>query len=352
MSNAAGIQITLAKHQDKLAWNTYIQGHPQATPYHNFGWLNSVELAYGHGNVGLIATQTLAQGSEIVGVLPAILMRIPFKGQILCSLPFCDVGYALADSNEVRDLLINDLRAKYGQDAKVEYRDSEHAIYSAELNGQKVRMLLQIPDSSAVLMAGFKSKLRSQIRKAEKNGLNYVLGSNQTLLDDFYQVFVCNMRKLGSPVHSKLWFQHLYEQYQNDMLISVVYKDKLPIGGGIVLLTANKACIPWASTLAEYNKLAPNMLLYWSILQHLSDNEYSQFDFGRSSFGEGTFKFKQQWGAEPVALNWHLPGDLPSPLNESDGTNNLRQLVETAWSYLPLSLTTWLGPKVRKYISL
>ena len=33
---------------------------------------------------------------------------------------------------------------------------------------------------------------------------------------------------------------------------------------------------------------------------------FSYFDFGRSSPNKGTFKFKEQWGAEPHALNWML----------------------------------------------
>ena len=47
------------------------------------------------------------------------------------------------------------------------------------------------------------------------------------------------------------------------------------------------------------------MLLYWTFLAFAADNGYGQFDFGRSTPGEGTYRFKSQWGAEPHQLYWY-----------------------------------------------
>lgn len=356
MSDNQGIQIRLAQNSDQQAWNRYVNEHPKATPYHNFAWVRSVQAAYHHKNVSVLAYINQNGTNKITGILPATIMQIPFKGSQLCSLPFCDVGYALADNEEIRDLLLAELQTINSQVNKYEYRDSEHRVLAQDKPGQKVRMILTLPDSSETLMAGFKSKLRSQIRKAEKNGLRFETGCSQQLLDHFYQVFVHNMRKLGSPVHSKAWYQCLFEHFNSEMLISVIYSDDKPIGAGIVLINKDKACIPWASTLAEFNRLAPNMLLYWSLLEYVADNGIKEFDFGRSTFGEGTFKFKQQWGAEPIALNWYLPNQVNTDENANLAANvepgKIRAMVENTWSVLPLGLTTWLGPKVRKYISL
>ncbi len=57
-----------------------------------------------------------------------------------------------------------------------------------QLESNKVRMLLDLPDSSEILLANFKSKLRSQVRKAEKNGVTFRwTGPNG--VDSFYSVF-------------------------------------------------------------------------------------------------------------------------------------------------------------------
>ena len=350
-----GLQIRRALASDKTRWNRYIHAHPGATAYHNFAWVESVEQAYGHPNISLIALDN----EKVVGLLPIIKLRNPFSGDALCSLPYCDLGHAVADNRQTLSALLKQLQQlKESVGAKqIEYRDNApHRVASAtsadELQGVKVRMLLTLPETSGLLMKGFKSKLRSQIRKAEKNGLTYQIGNNQKLLDAFYQILIYNMRKLGSPVHSKEWYRALRDNYQEELLISIVYTENRPIGAGIVLRNGNKASIPWASTLAEQNHLAPNMLLYWSLLKEVTDSGVKEFDFGRSTYGEGTFKFKQQWGARPLALNWALPGQ-PPPAPEKQATpGNLRKIVEQTWARLPIGLTTLIGPKIRKYISL
>jgi lipid II:glycine glycyltransferase (peptidoglycan interpeptide bridge formation enzyme) len=216
-------------------------------------------------------------------------------------------------------------------------------------------MLLDLPSSADELLAGFKSKLRSQIRKAEKNGLVFETGRDARFIDDFYRVFTVNMRDLGSPTHSRAWFESICEQFAENMIISVVKHQGQPIGAGIVLMNGSHAAIPWASTIRSFNRLSPNMLLYWSLLSYVADHGFKTFDFGRSSFGEGTYKFKQQWGAEPVALAWRSPGENgheaiaePSIHRKSQ----MRKTVESVWTRLPLPMTVLLGSRIRKYISL
>jgi len=361
------ITVKQATLNDQASWDSYVNSHALHTPYHFFAWQQAVEKAYGHQGYYLIASSSEDE-AKIVGVLPVTLFSLPFGKKTLCALPFCDIGGPLADSDEVIIALISASKdfAKQAQAKKIDIRTSDLSQPIDESASGKVRMLMPLPESSELLFNGFKSKLRSQIRKAEKNGLRFVRASDISLLDDFYDVFSHNMRALGSPVHAKSLFIELFKQYKNDMLISVVYHDDIAIGAGIVLKSETKASIPWASTKAEFNRLSPNMMLYWSLLEYLSDNGIKEFDFGRSSFGEGTFKFKQQWGASPSPLTWQtytmgddekfaLHGDDDSSKNQSAAPSNqskLRNTVENVWRKLPVPITVFLGPKIRKYISL
>lgn len=346
------MNIRMAVASDQALWDEYVDSHNNATPYHRFAWLLSIEQAYQHQNVGLLAFN----GDKVVGVLPCIKMQKPFSKISYCALPFCDLGFGVANDASILKALKSEALAQLKREGGniFDYRDSVNALSDDELVGKKVRMVLPLTGCSEALMVGFKSKLRSQIRKAEKNGLTCVIANNPIQIDDFYQILAINMRKLGSPVHSKKWFECLFNNYAQNIILSVVYKDKVPVGAGIVLLTVNKAAIPWASTVSEYNKLAPNMMLYWSLLKHVSDLGYQEFDFGRSTFDEGTYNFKRQWGAEPVPLVWsNLVQNLTEvakkkPANDSQ----IRSLVEKVWAKLPLGITTLLGPKIRKYISL
>ena len=359
------ISIRKAHNEDESNWDNYVRQHSAHSPYQLFAWKKSIKQAYQHKSAYLIAEKTKNNLVEIIGVLPLIIFNKPLSKPTLCALPFCDVGGVLANSDDIKQALLDESKniALPLNTTKIEIRSriesNTENIDSAviENSNQKVSMLMPLPENSELLFSRFKSKLRSQIRKADKNGLHYKIGSDVSMLDDFYHVFAHNMKALGSPVHAKQWFVSLLAHYKTNMLISVVYKDETLIGAGIVLVAGNKAAIPWASTKAEFNRLSPNMMLYWSFLKHLSDNNISEFDFGRSSYGEGTFKFKQQWGAKPVPLNWqtinlHSTNQASEDKVPSINSSSLRSLVENIWRKLPLSLTIFIGPRIRKYISL
>ncbi|WP_020408730.1 GNAT family N-acetyltransferase [Hahella ganghwensis] len=363
------ISIKELKPGEDVMWDDYVRSHPCASPYHFSAWGKSVQQAYGHTGCYLVAWQGGQQdpdGPKIVGVMPAVKMSIPLKGNTLCSLPFCDIGMGLGDSDQVEAQLISHLQdslagyrvksmeVRFSTNTPMEVLTAEGGDDSPTEAG-KVSMILDLPETAEELWKGFKSKLRSQIRKAEKNGLTHELGNRPDLVTEFYEVFARNMRDLGSPVHSQAWFEALSENYGNDMVISIVRKDGVPVGGGIVLYCGGKASIPWASTVAEYNRLAPNMMLYWSLLEETCRRGCTRFDFGRSTYGEGTYKFKSQWGARPYALVWREfdhAGQKPQEADKENSVSRIRPLIEAFWRKLPLSISVILGPKLRRYISL
>jgi len=177
-------------------------------------------------------------------------------------------------------------------------------------------------------------------------------------LNDFYNVFCENMRDLGSPVHALEWFRSVLEEYGNRSRIGVVYFGKQPVAAGLILFCGDTVSIPWASSLRKYNALSPNMLLYWDFLKYSCENGYKRFDFGRSTPGTGTYKFKEQWGAIPnilylitIGLSKNNKRQL-NVLNISNNRNITKELAINVWRKLPASLTYSLGPIIRKYISL
>lgn len=340
-------------------YNQYVAGHTLATPYHSSAWLQTAENAYSHTS-WLV---TAHQNGSLCGVLPLVEVKPPIGAGSLVSLPFCDLGGVLADNQNVRERLIAEakLLAKTNRSRALEIREGGAELDPAKTlpASLKVRMLCELPENSEALFKSYKPKLRSQIRKAEKNGLRAELRTDEAAIYPFYNIFSRNMRRLGSPVHSLRWFQELKAAYGDHLLTGLVFLGDQPVGAGVVLLGGKQACIPWASTLEEFNRLAPNMLLYWSLLSHVCDLGYTRFDFGRSTLDEGTYRFKKQWGAKPYELNWseHHNGrrNLPVKNSENNGvsaTSRLRPLVEKIWQRLPLPVANWLGPKLRRYITL
>jgi len=350
---------------DFVQWDKYVNGHPESSAYHFSAWGQAVVEAYGFDMMYFMA---LNEQSKAIGVLPVVIMRSITLKKKGCSLPYCDLGYALTDTSDIEDSLKNYAAERLKQQSitRFEYRDtvSPHNLEVSQYTpGQKIRMVLKLPENSDALMASFKSKLRSQIKKAEKNGLTYEVINAEDAgadnIDAFYHIISENMRLLGSPVHSKKWYEKILFHYHKKGFISLVMLDDTPVGAALVMYTQNTAVIPWASTRTEYNRLAPNMLLYWSVLKEACDKKIKYFDFGRSSYGEGTYKFKKQWGTEPVALKWSDAITEADENQDSSTTDKqhkyaakLKTTVVSIWRSLPLTVTIALGSQLRKYISL
>lgn len=339
------MKIRLATERDQQGWDDYVWNHPQGVAYQQFAWGQAVKNAYGFEPVYLVADNN----GEVTGVLPLIRLKIPFLGSQLVSLPYCDLAGVLADDEniaaELCDYALN--FAKGNNDKKVELRQSAEKEESAQTN--KVRMILRLPGSSEELMSGFKAKLRSQVKKPIRDGLTAQLGGLE-LVPQFYHVFCKNMRDLGSPVHSRKWIEAIVRNYGDQARVGLVFTSEgIPAAAGIILFSHKTVSIPWASSLLRYNNYNPNMLLYWTFLSFAADNGFRYFDFGRSTPGEGTYKFKQQWGAQPVPLDWV---DLLNPSPATRNGSGFRAQVEKVWQKLPLGVANLVGSRLRKYISL
>lgn len=360
-------EISILTEEENHIWDAYVLKHPNSNLYHLSGWKDVIEKVYGHSTYYLFATR---DSDEIAGILPLVHLKHFLFGNNLVSMPYFDMGGALTDDDALEKSLISGavrLAIRLNADS-IELRNADDSVLDADglsflsdhhkdnpcsliTRSHKSRMILELPESSERLWKSFKSKLRSQIRRPEKEGLQAKFGGKE-LLDDFYRVFAVNMRDLGSPVHSKRMMERALIQFEETCRIVIVFLDEKPIACSLMVSFKNIMENPWASSLREYSRLSPNMLLYWTMLKYSCDNGYKWFDFGRSSPNEGTFKFKKQWGAEPRPLYWHFIDFNNSTSEKLISDEEKFEKAIQVWKKLPVGMTEALGPLIRKYIGL
>jgi serine/alanine adding enzyme len=367
------INIKTLDSIESCIWDAYVKNHPNATLYHLSGWKKVIENTYGHKTYYLMAInedrsahRSLLTAHKVVGILPLVHLKHFLFGNSFISLPFFDLSGILSDNFEIEKLLLDEA-IKLGKRHRVDFIELRHSHPLKSLNpansvkssapiaferkSHKVRMLLELPGNSKTLMKSFKSKLRSQIKRPQKEGLITKTGGID-LLKDFYNVFAENMKGLGSPVHSKKMIKIVLEEFPDDAEVILVKKDKQALAGSIIIGFRETLQNPWASSLREYSKLSPNMLLYWSMLKYACDNGFNLFDFGRCSIDEGTYKFKKQWGAQPQPLYWYYISLNGKPLNIKFSDKLKHDSAIRYWQKLPVPVTKIIGPMIRKHISL
>jgi FemAB-related protein (PEP-CTERM system-associated) len=340
----SNIRVSIAKASDGGAWEAYVDARGDAAGYHSWRWRQVFADAFGHEPVYVIARE----GGLITGVLPMVQIKSMLFGRTLTSLPFLNYGGVIADGPEIAKALIEAAQheAVARRCSHVELRHVEAQFPELPCKQHKVSMRLK---TAPGMWEALDRKVRNQIRKAEKSGLVVERGGAE-LVGDFYDVFARNMRDLGTPVYSRRLFDEVMRVFPDRAQIHVVRLNGLAIAGGLTYRTSQMVQLPWASSLRSYNTLCPNVLLYWDAIQFANESGAGVFDMGRSTPNEGTFKFKAQWGAEPVPLHWEYQLIEQAELPNVSPANPKYQFAIALWQKLPLAVTLRVGPMIVRAI--
>lgn len=329
-------------------WDLFVRASDAATAYHCFGWKAVFARSFGHPCHYLAA---IDDNGKWQGILPLVHMRSRIFGNFLVSLPFVNYGGLLCGNEAAAMLLLDEaekIRRSCGA-THVELRHVARRLENLPTKQHKVTMIVELAGSAEDLWKAFDPKLRNQIRKAQKSGLQYRRG-HLDLIDDFYEVFARNMRDLGTPVYSKQFFRNVMEIFPDTTTIVAVLHEGRIIAAGIASWFRGRLEIPWASSIKDYKALCPNHMLYWEAIRFAIEHGFREFDFGRSTPNEGTYNFKKQWGALPIALNWQYLMDEHGHLPELNPSNPKYRMAIRVWQHLPVSITKVLGPRIVRNI--
>ena len=326
-------------------WNAYVKTNPSATIYHMAEWRQLIKNTFGHDGHYLYASGT---NNKIKGVLPLIRLKSRLFGDFLVSMPYFNYGGAVADHPDIESKLMsaaNDYASELNA-SHIEYRDDvARTDYPARTD--KVNMILPLPSCKQVLWEGFTPKLRAQIKRPQREN-PVVKHGHVELLEDFYRVFARNMRDLGTPVYGRSFFHHILMTFPEQSRILTISLGNKPVAAAFLIGYGETLEIPWASTVRAVNHLSINMLMYWEILGFAIENNYSFFDFGRSSKKAGTYQFKKQWGARPIQSYWHYWLSTGKTMPSLNPNNPKYRLAIEVWKRLPISVTKLVGPMIVK----
>lgn len=342
------VELCSFKQGDEKVWDEYVLNSPYAGHFHLSGWKRVIERSYGHRGLYLWAHEK----GKIKGILPIVLIRSILFGRSLVSLPFLDYGGICADNERVENELYQGALRLF-EEHRVNFLDLRHSRESEidlPSHGSKITFRLELEDNPERIWGGFNAKLRNQIRKAQRSDLTASWHGLEGL-PDFYEALAVNMRDLGSPVHSKRFLAGVLEEFSNNARLILVRKETQTIGGGLCLFFKDTMLIPWASSLRQYFSLCPNNLLYWEAIRWGCEKGYRIFDFGRSSPGSGTYHFKKQWGAMERPLHWQCLSRNVKPVKMLQSDDSRYQWAIQVWRRLPLTITKWIGPLLRRQMS-
>lgn len=307
-------------------------------------WLTVLERGLGHAPYCL----EVAEGERSRGFLALSYVKSLLFGKFLVGLPYLNYGGVLADDEDVAGMLI-DRAVQLADRLGVRYLELRHvqAIDHPALVprvGCKVHMRLDLPATADALWTGLSTKVRNQVRKGQKSGLDVAWGGPE-LLPEFYAVFSHNMRDLGTPVFGRGLFRAILRQFPDRAEMCVVRADGRAAAAALLLHGWGVTEVPSASSLRRYNPTCANMLMYWHLLERAVQRGQTAFDFGRSSPDSSTYQFKKQWGAAPLPADWQYYVRAGGVTDMRPDNPRYRRMIRL-WQRLPVGLTHWIGPPI------
>ena len=324
------------------AWNEALSRLDGRTFCHQAGWARVIERSFGHESIGLAARD--ASGA-VVGLLPLVRMKSRIFGHNLISMPYLNYGGPVGSPEACKALATAGAELATTSGAGLmELRDRRPTDLGLPVSLGKVTVVLPLPANAETLFNDvLKAKVRSQVRRPMKEGMTSSFGLSK--LGEFYDVFCENMRDLGTPVLPRRFFETIADVFPDQMIVGLVYSGAKAVAGGVGFLFEGEFELTWASSLRAYAREAPNMLLYWSLMEEVIRRGGTAFNFGRCTPDSGTHRFKRQWGGVDVQLHWSRWS--PSTADSSPVKDRpIFQLATRVWRRLPLPIANALGPLV------
>lgn len=344
------VTVRLASAADAAAWDAFLESAPLACGYHRWAWRDWFEQQFALSTYYLIAERP---GGCVAGLLPLVQQSTPLRGTTLMSLPFVNYAGLVSEADDATVALLSAVADLVKQQRAVfaELRGLPGASLPLPSHREKVRAVLALPERAEELLQSFPAKLRSQIKRARSAGLSTEVGGAGAL-DEFYRLLATKWRSLCSPIYRARTFEWLLDRFADRVSLVTVRQVNQVIGAGWLYHDRQSTEIVWAATLREFDRLSPNMLLYWTAMEHAIELGSRQFDFGRSTRDATTHRFKMQWGSVTEELPWHYVLGTASHPPESRHEGSAARLFKSVWSRLPLGLTTRWGQTVARRLPL
>jgi len=335
-------------HAGAAAWDDFVRATPGSSFCHLSGWRRVVRESLGLESVYLHALR--ADGS-LAGVLPLVRIRSALFGHSLVSVPYLNEGGPLGTPYAQRVLLDHAVEeARLSRAGLLELR-SRHALPQHEEYGaarRKITVLLELaPTADELFTRRFTTKLRTKIRRAQKEGLEVRFGPDQRAA--FYHVLARKLRDLGTPVHPRRFFEAIAREFPDLVQFCAAYAGRDIAAAGCGFFWNGEFEITWSGQLDRFRKQGANMTLYWALMQEAIRRGATMFNFGRCTPEGGTHEFKRQWGGYDIDLPWvQSPGGGATAPSAGDG--GAMRLATSVWKGLPIPLANTIGPMLARRI--
>ena len=331
-------------------WDEFALHH--GTIFHSIGFRSILLESFGYR----CAYQAILDSYDrICGVFPLVIGHSLGWKRVGVSLPFVNQLDICTENKESGHFVMQELpllSQKLGLDRmelRLKEQDADRTVWSSRFENHT--FVLSLFEEEGETLAQASAGCRNHVRKTYRNGW-FESSFDPEQLPVFYEVYVRRMKQLGSPAPDIGFFRRFFIHLpEHASLLTIRDKSNHQVVGGMLLLKSpgdSTIYYPYGAGRIEYNNRYLNSFMYWEAVRFGIRCGMKKFDMGRSQTDSGTYRFKSQWGAEPIQLKYLRHG-----AQESDNTPSERERLQplsALWKRIPRFLTDRIGEKVIKFL--
>ena len=326
-------------------WDNYVTQTKNATFFHQSGWKEVVERAFGHSTYYLYAEKN----GKVTGILPLVHIKSLLFGNALVSNAFCVYGGIVANDESTHQELDKEA-CRLAEELAVDYLEMRNRVQQIPNRPRKdlyVTFRKELDSEEEKNLQAIPRKQRAMVRKGIKAGLKSVIDED---IERFFAAYSESVRNLGTPVLPKKYFQILRDVFKQQCEILTVELNGQLISSVMNFYFRDEVLPYYGGGTAYARAVKGNDYMYWEVMRRAVEKQVKIFDYGRSKIGTGSYKFKRHWGFEPEPLFYEYHLVKTDSMPDINPLNPKYQLFIAAWKRLPLKVSQFVGPYLSKYL--
>ncbi len=346
-AQAAPVTVRPFRTDDTTAWNDYVLAHPRATFFHQIGWKNVLDTAFGYP-----AHYHLAErAGTIVGVLPLYACR-SIKGKLaLYSLPHTVYGGPVGDDAAVEEALVEAAR-NLGSTLRtplIELRNRHASLVDLPTLEGFATFEKELPTEVDKVYKTFPKKAREAINQSRKR--HKLEADFEGTVDSFYDLLAASYHTLGTPVFPKKFFQAIATNFPDHTSILNVRHEGKPVATVLSTIFRDTMMPLYSGEWFGAGRLKAGNFKYFRLMEHAVERGLTRYDFGRSRLNNaGVVKFKTNQGFEVSPLPYQAAGANDSAgVGGTDPNQGMFAKARKVWRKLPASVAKGVGPRLIRY---
>jgi hypothetical protein len=312
---------------ESSAYDEMLGACPDSVPFHSREWLRVIRDTYGHKSFCFV----VKSGPDIRALLPLVEVRSWLTGSRGVAVPFADNCPALAADSAAQQLVL-EAAIKHGQQhgwKYLELRGGRNLMGDAQASLVFNEHILNLAGGADALFMSFAGRMRTAVRKAEKEGVRAEIYTTAEAVKIYYELHCATRRKHGVPPQPFSFFRNIFDQFisRKQGMVVIGWHQQVPVAAAVFIHYRRQAVYKFSASNEAYLNLCGNNVVLWEAIRWYANNGFSAMHFGRTSVeNDGLRKYKIGWATTESKLEYFrydiTKGAFVTVVDRAEGSQN------------------------------